>query len=512
MFVAIKKITKSSSALNYAILWLTFGLYVFIVAFTMSHHEPWGDEIHSWNIAKASGSFGDLISNIKYEGHPPLWYFILWLISKFTHNLAYVQTAHLLLATASVFILLFFSPFPFFTRLLMPFGYYFLFEYAIISRNYAVAVLLTFCICLIIRKTSRYKLVLYYLLFFLMTNTHLLAILLAISLHLYFLIFNFEHNKNRKILTLHVLLGIVILLPSVYFIAPPSDSQLNIQYWIHRWNSHQLAAFIQAPLFSFVPIPAWWKYNFWNTQFLIEAKANYGFLRFVNLLVAALLPLLALFILKRNKKALMVFGINFLLSFIIAVAVFPLTAERYAGFIFIGFVAAYWLYCNETVVSARNKLLFDFFLVIQVIGSFFIVPKDIRLPFSNAYRVNELLNEVPAGQKTVTDYWAMNPISAFADKPMYCIDLQKEISFVKWNSDLGAMQNTRYRYFDGVKDYFDKNSINRIYMLSTGSPAVLVKVDSMLFESYRVNLVDKREGAIEKGGNLYLYEINANSP
>src|SRR6185503_14787340 len=159
-----------------------------------AHHEMWGDEIHSWNIAKGSRGFFGLINNSRYEGHPPAWYVILWSISKFTHNLAYVQAVHLIIASLSVFLILFFSPFPLSTRVLIPFGYFFLFEYAVLSRNYAIGVLLAICICLLIRKKFRYKLILYYVLLFLLSNTHLLAILLAGSLHLYFLLFLNEQN------------------------------------------------------------------------------------------------------------------------------------------------------------------------------------------------------------------------------------------------------------------------------------------------------------------------------
>jgi hypothetical protein len=509
MVISLRNFTKASHSMTNPILWLIFGLYILIAGYTMVHHELWGDEIHSWNIAKGSGNFGDLISNIKYEGHPPVWYSILWSISKFTHDLGYVQAAHLVIAASIVFIILFFSPFPFITKVLMPFGYYFLFEYAIISRNYAIGVLLAFCICLVIKKASRYKFLLYYLLLFLMSNTHLLAILLAASLHLYFLLLNIEQKKKQSIIALHILLGVLIFLPSLYFIFPPSDSQLNVQFWFNRWNIHQLTAFIQAPLFAFIPIPAWWQYNFWNQQFLIAAKADFSVFRAINFFISAIVPLVAFFVLRKNKKATILFLTNFLLSFIIAILVFPLSAERYAGFIFIGFIVAYWLYCYETPVTVRNKSIVNAFLIVQLIGSVFTVPKDIRLPFSNAYRVNELLEEVPANEKIVTDYWAMNTIAAFADRPFYCVDLQKEISFIRWNSDLGIMQNRKYRYFEGVKNLFQKEAINKVYMISTGAPPILFRVDSQLFKSYQVKLVDKREGAIEKGGNLYLYQITS---
>ncbi|HET6722260.1 MAG TPA: hypothetical protein VFH07_05895, partial [Chitinophagaceae bacterium] len=128
-------------------LWLIFFLYVIISGFAIANHELWGDEIHSWNIAKASGSISDLIYNSRYEGHPPVWYLFLWSISKFTHNLAYVQITQLIIASSVIFLVLFYSPFPFITRILIPFGYYFLFEYGILSRNYAIGVLPAFGIC-----------------------------------------------------------------------------------------------------------------------------------------------------------------------------------------------------------------------------------------------------------------------------------------------------------------------------------------------------------------------------
>ena len=144
------------------LLWISFILYLILAAIGIAHHEMWGDEIHSWNIAKGSYHFSELISNSRYEGHPPVWYIILWCISKFTHDPLYVQIIHILIAGMSAFIILFYSPFPLLTRILMPFGYFFLFEYAIISRNYAVGVLLTLCICIVLYRNFRYKIVLYF--------------------------------------------------------------------------------------------------------------------------------------------------------------------------------------------------------------------------------------------------------------------------------------------------------------------------------------------------------------
>ncbi|HEV8272299.1 MAG TPA: hypothetical protein VGQ04_13400, partial [Chitinophagaceae bacterium] len=125
--------------------WFIFILYTALLGYSIVHHELWGDEIHSWNIAKGSNSFFDLIINTRYEGHPPVWYTILWTVSKFTHDTSYLQLIHLLIACAVVFVLLFYSSFPIVAKVLIPFGYFFLYEYAAISRNYAIGVLIAFC-------------------------------------------------------------------------------------------------------------------------------------------------------------------------------------------------------------------------------------------------------------------------------------------------------------------------------------------------------------------------------
>ena len=503
-----KSLSEKRPSLANPALWVAFILFIILSCIGMMNHERWGDEIHAWNIAKGSQSFSDLINNTRYEGHPPLWYIILWSISKFTHDLDYVQVIHLTITILTVFILLFFSPLPKVAKMLIPFGYFFLYEYTVISRNYGIAALLAVCICLIIRKDFRYKLVLYYTLLFLLCTTHLLGILLAASLHLYFILFIKEMKATKKLLILHALIGVLIALPSLYFIFPPSDSELGTQFWMNRWSTSKLSAFIQTPILAVIPIPAWWNYNSWNTQFLIEAKNMYSVFRFVNLIAAIFILLIIFSVLKGNRKTLILFFTNLLLSFIVSVVSITLTAERHAGFLFIAFIVSYWLYCYEMSVTTRMKWIVNVLLIIQLAGGIFAVVKDIRYSFSNSYKIAELLKQVPADEKLVTDYWGLNTISAFLDRPAYCIDIQKEVSFIKWDKDLREMIEKKYRYYDGISDYFQKGKINSVYMLSTGSPATLSQDDPQLSKSYHVVLVNKIEGAIEKYSNLYLYRIN----
>jgi len=495
------------NALAKPIPWIAFGLYLAVVIYTMAHHELRYDEVNAWNIAKASPSFSDLVTNTRFEGHPPVWFTILWLITKCTQDLAYIQVVHILLAALVVFIVLFFAPFPLITRLLIPFGYYFLFEYAIFSRNYAPAVLAAFCLCLIIRKQFRYQALLYYGLLLLMTNVHLLVIPLAVGLHLYFLLLLMERQQKITTVALHALLGVLICIPALCFIAPPHDSQVNLFAALGKLAPQRLTSFAEAPIRSFIPVPAWWNYHFWNTQIFLDAQNEHRLLKPFNLLLSVIITMCAFYLLKGNRKCLVLFAATFLLSFIIALVVIPLNTERYAGFIFMGFMAAWWLYCYEASPSPPGNRLVNGLLIIQLAGGIFAVSKDICLPFSNLYRMNELVNEVPGNKKVVCDYWSLNAAKAYAHKPLYCIDLQKQASLILWDNNVDAMLKKPHRYYEGVRVFFQEEGIKETYLVSTATPQSLYEADSLFTQSYHVALVDKREGAIEAWSNLYLYSI-----
>ncbi|MFA6058787.1 MAG: hypothetical protein WC756_11360 [Taibaiella sp.] len=500
--------TKDLYSFSRILPWLAFVIYLVIASFTMMHHELWGDELHSWNMAKTSNTFLELMQNRRYEGHPPVWHIILWLITRFTHNPEYMQWVHLCIAAMAVYLVLFRSPLPLIIRILIPFGYYLLYEYAILSRNYMPGVLAGFLLCALLHKDFRYRLVIYYFLLLVMSYTHLLALILAGCIHLYFLLSAAELKKNRTIIVFHALMGSVIFASALYLIKPPPDSDLSIGSWIERWNTSQLIISIQAPLRAFVPLPAWWKYNFWNQQFLLDLNAQFKAFKIINPLLALALVVFGAYILKTDRKSLLLYLTNVAATFI-AGNIYPLISQRYSGFIFIGFIVALWLHCYHKPLSISKKRMVSLLLVVQLTAGIFIVVKDISLPFSNAFNVKELLDKKPMDAAIVTDYWALSALSTYNDKPYYCVDLQKETSFILWGSDMMAMREKNInRYYDGISNYMRQRGLKEVYMISTSDSGILYKIDPKLFTAYKVDVMERREGAIEKWSNLYLYRIS----
>lgn len=91
--------------------------------------------------------------------------------------------------------------------------------------------------------------------------------------------------------------------------------------------------------------------------------------------------------------------------------------------------------------------------------------------------MNELLKQVPANEKIVTDYWCLNTLSAFTDKPFYCIELNKEMSFVLLNTELNESVTKPGRYSNGLKKLFQQEEFKNVYMISIQLPENVSRLD-----------------------------------
>ncbi len=115
---------------------------VFILALvvSISHHEIWRDEIQAWLIARESESLLSLLRNMDYEGHPPLWYVVIWLFESLISSIHVLQIANIAFAAAAVWYLLRLECVPRMFRFLWPFTYVIFYEYGTIARNYAIGI------------------------------------------------------------------------------------------------------------------------------------------------------------------------------------------------------------------------------------------------------------------------------------------------------------------------------------------------------------------------------------
>ncbi len=153
--------------------WIAFALYAISAMYGLVIHEPWRDEAQAWLLTR-DASIAELFKTLPSEGHPPLWYILLLPLTK--AGLPYISqnilTAFIMIA--AVYILLFKTNVHPILRLLLPFSYYFFYEYLVFARNYCLLVFFVTCIISLYPKRFE-KDILFSLCVIGLFNTHVMA-------------------------------------------------------------------------------------------------------------------------------------------------------------------------------------------------------------------------------------------------------------------------------------------------------------------------------------------------
>jgi hypothetical protein len=152
------QINKSAviSALVILSIWLS------VVVFTETRHEFWRDEVRAFSLAKEAGSPMDLYQSIKYEGHPVLWYLLLFIGKSIAATPLVLPITSIVIGFAAVAVFMLFAPFPLWLKCLFIFSALPLYEYSVMARNYGISMLLMFVAAALyrVRTTHPYPLAL----------------------------------------------------------------------------------------------------------------------------------------------------------------------------------------------------------------------------------------------------------------------------------------------------------------------------------------------------------------
>ena len=131
------------TALRNPILWsvLVAGIWLLQLSLIFTH-EPWQDEWQALQIALQSPDFAALLDNLRYEGHPPLWYLLLIGVSIILPADWVLPAVQAAIATMLQALILIYSPFPRRQKLLLATSFFVLFDYSVLSRSLSLGALI----------------------------------------------------------------------------------------------------------------------------------------------------------------------------------------------------------------------------------------------------------------------------------------------------------------------------------------------------------------------------------
>lgn len=485
---------------------LLFTLLFFAVQMpVLISHELWRDEIQAWSIVAKSESLTGLWNNTKYEGHPKLWFYLLYLLQQITPDIAFMKLLHLSIATMVVLVVLTFSPFGLRTNLLMCGGYFFAYEYSVISRNYAIGILLLFLATGIFLKYRGRCLLLLSAVLCLAFQTNAYAAILSGLLFGYIL---WELLASKEVppsgIAFPVLIGLAGVGISFASASPPADGGFAAG-WGNDISLDSLGRTFATIERSFVPLPAI-KTQFWNTNILDGIRGQLA----LQCSLSALLLLATGFYLRHDRKvcALFVLGVSSILLFTL-VKYFGYL--RHHGHMFILFLLCAWLIqpstqfvlnsdkANRSVISATVGSRFvTGLLVLQVIAASFAGYFELTGPFSNAEKAARFLQsrEVEAGVVGDKDY-ATSAVAGLLAQDFYYPASGTEGTYITWND---SRKDVSYGALLANVDRVARRARN---------DAVVVLSYPLWPEPKHWHRLAQFSGAIVADENFYLYTVSA---
>ncbi len=468
-------------------------LFAAVLAVALASHELWRDELQSWMIARASATPTALLHNLRYEGHPVLWYALLWPFARVFHSASTLQWLEWCIATITAGLVLFRAPFTLRRRIALVFGYFFLYEYGALTRSYGLGVLLT-VVAMIVVTDSKPRWLARAVVLGLLANTSAFGACVAVAIAVGVAVRDRPWQTDREgrrdpVLAATVFLG---LLAYAYAQAQPAPGTAPFAGWNLSIDAHLGAKALSAPFAALVPIPRL-EHSWWNTS-IADGHTRIA-------AVAGLLVLAAVTIsIRRSSAALAAWwtGIVLMLGFLYT-KLGTTSNVRYIGHIFVLYVVVMWFVATGARAGRRGYLLFDGVLTVQVVVALSAVLLDLFMPFTNAAAVANWFETHHHAQAPIVGCpdFAVSAVAGELDRAISYPQGDRSGTYILWDRKrLRVIAPFNRAVSRATKGHFD-----HWYFVSNRPVPALHK-----------HLVFTRHDGIVKDEHYWVYELSGRAP
>ena len=439
------------------------GSYVFAAALTAAflaagitgvvRHEMWRDEVQAWMIVHDSASLGALFLNVRLETHPALWHLTAWLLARATESLRAFQLLNLAFAAAGVFLIARFAPFRKLEKALLAFGYFSLFEYGMVARNYAIGATLVYAFCAAFPNRRYWTLG---AILFLATQSSLHALIIACGLAAFLGIDAAARaRRDGRALPAGAKGALALTALGVALTTFQMRASYGPQHTVARGSLgfEHLLNVVGSVWRSYVPVPEISSRPYWGSNALAGLLDKLGLGGDPGrLVIAALSVALVAFAartLQRSPRALLFYAVTSVALLLFGFAMFQ-GAIRHQGHLFVALVAALWLapaagrggaasaapgaLAPEPEPGTRAPCWWTALLLAQAIGGLWAWQADVRLPFSRASAAagfirQERLDALPLFGDRAPPASSLQP---YLEKPIVYLADGRRGSFIVW--------------------------------------------------------------------------------
>ena len=392
---------------------VTLPFFAFFVV-QLAHHQMWRDEVNAFGLAASSGTPRTLFHYLHYEGHPWLWYTLLWLLSKVTGKVAAIKILQGLIGSAVYLVLGLWSPFRRWEKLLLFCGYFIAFEYTVLTRMYGLQLLLAL---LYVRLRARrpQAVLAGALLLGLMACLDLSGMVLSFALLLEYLWSQRTRLAPRAKLFSAAAIYLALVLSAMLSMLPAHDiSRVTTAQTLHHlddWNrlGASLVNYLATPYLPTVTgVPG----DFWGADMEV-APGWFG---------ATVALVLAVYWLtfRRRPALLLMLGTTCVLMIAAGFLLYR-GSVRHFGITFVAFLCGLWL-----VRAAGEKIAWPAYILLAMsaLAGVYATVGSWQRPFSQAgaaadyVQANHLDQALIAGYPTATTIGVTQQLG----RPMYQVD------------------------------------------------------------------------------------------
>lgn len=464
MLNSLKKIqeffdSKKFNTFFNIILLILFTVLVFI---TMMNHEIWRDEAQAWLVVRDLNILG-IFNHVKTEGHPLLWYAVLYPFAKLNLPVISMQIISFVLAIIGSILLLWYSPFNKLTKTAVLFSSTMIYWYSIICRSYTLIPPLMFITAFLYPKRHKHPFI-YTFLLILLSNTHILMLGFCGILSI---IFIFENLKNTEIKDKFTRFTPILLLFFNYLailIYVSIGKYENVLVSKSISISSDLTNFYLTTIFTIINI--------------------FGEMPFIMILLSfTLIIILFVIIFKLNKKIF----ITVLGSILFQISIYRYiweTSPEKASLILLIILFGFWIIFNQENISAYAKKISGilitvlFFITWNI--SYSLVLNDIFYNYSGSKdAATYIKNNIPEDAIIISNYNVTTAgISAYIPgQKFYFPPENKFYTFSEWNNGILEPYNNLEDYIK-FKNLFKNKDVYYIFSfrLDIQNPKKLIRV------------------------------------
>ena len=380
------------------------GSFLVLGVLGILHHTMWFAEMQGWLIARSSHSFSELLFNLRYESHPPLWYLLLFVLKQFFSNPVAMQFFHLAIASINAWLVFKYSPFSKLQKFFLVFSFFLFFEYMLIARSYTLGVLFVFLFCVLVARPQRNYLLLT-LILALLCLTSIFGLILAVTFAVFLVLEFFETPKAQRNYSFQIFLSVILFIAalgaSLSSMLPSQDSG----YVKDLFVGHGEQRFLRTMQAAYFPNSFGLLYA-WDLNQVMEILA-----------VLLLLVSFLFFIQKRSVLFSYIFGVfGILFCSLIVNCVTP----RHMGHLFILLIACWWVMYSK--IPHWGNQLMKIVLLIQFILGVNAYLMDQRYIFSDGKQAAEYIRIHQLETLPILgDGQGATTVAGYLDKPIFYV-------------------------------------------------------------------------------------------